>query len=171
MIITGMVALLMWMHLAWDYFHEGVPTHYVLHRGDLPGFSSWWGALTLPALTWFLLYRIQRRMRRSVPGERFTTRKAIVWGFVRTFLFGVLLSILFTLGSSLPGVMMIGLVAISFFIPVYHAEYLLGFVLGMTYTFGPVLPMLFGAVFWAVFALNYRVIREGVFFMIERVRR
>ena len=83
-----------------------------------------------------------------------------------------LLSILFTMGSSLPGLMMIGLVVASFFIPVFRAEYLLGFVLGMTYTFGPMLPMLFGAVFWAVFALNYKkMLREGILTLIAGFRK
>ena len=36
---------------------------------------------------------------------------------------------------------MIAIILLSFFIPLYHPEYLLGFVLGMTFTFGAILPL------------------------------
>ena len=61
-IFTGIVTILIWGHLAWDYFHEGVPTHRILHRQDLPGISNWWGGIVLPLITWLLLYLIQKRM-------------------------------------------------------------------------------------------------------------
>jgi hypothetical protein len=31
--------------LAWQYTHEGVPSHYLFQRADLPELSNWWGVL------------------------------------------------------------------------------------------------------------------------------
>ncbi|MFT5892214.1 MAG: hypothetical protein ACI9Y7_002324, partial [Dokdonia sp.] len=32
LLFTVLVSILMWVFLAWDHFHGGVPTHYILHN-------------------------------------------------------------------------------------------------------------------------------------------
>ena len=140
LIFTGIVTIFIWGHLAWDYFHEGVPTHRILHREDLPGISNWWGGIVLPLITWFLLYLIQNRMNVNNKSNINSNSIHFVYRFLGAFLFGILLSIFFIIGSDMSGYMMIGIIPLSFFIPLYRPEYLLGFVLGATYTFGAILP-------------------------------
>src|SRR4051812_43369688 len=99
---TGIVTIAIWSLLAWNYYHEGVPSHHILHREDLPAISNWWGGLLLPLLTWFLLYRIQNRtMRANVEPLLVPSRHTnILSAFVGALFFGILLSVLFILGYS-----------------------------------------------------------------------
>lgn len=55
--------------------------------------------------------------------------------------------------------MILALMPISLFIPIYRAEYLLGFVLGMTYTFGVVIPTGTGLLLILIFAGLNKVVR------------
>lgn len=170
-IFTGIVTMLVWTHLAWDYFHEGVPTHHVLHREDLPGISNWWGGIILPLLTWFLLYLIQKRMNEN---DRLNVKNNLiyfVYRFLGALLFGILLSFFFTIGSDIPGYMMIGVILLSFFIPLFRAEYLLGFLLGMTYTFGAILPIVIGIVLTIIFIITFKFVRSGVVYLVSKIRR
>ncbi len=168
-LFTTLVTLLIGLHLAWDYFHEGVPSHHLLHREDLPSISNWWGILLLPLFTWFLLSRIKRRSQTAKPPSRYDSWQAIFFGFLGTLWFGLALSYLFTIGSDSTGTMMLGLIALSFLIPVYRAEYLLGFVVGMFYTFGGILPIVIGCVLWVLFTINYKLIRTGFLFLVSKI--
>jgi len=167
-IFTAIVTFLIWTNLAWDYFHDGVPTHYLLHRKDLPGISNWWGGIAIPLLTWFLLYRIKKRIHNKDSNGDPKNLNNVLYGLVGSFLFGVLVSFFFTIGSDVPGYMMIGLFILSFFIPIYRAECVLGFVLGMTYTFGGILPILFGSIFVLIFAIDYLAIRSFILYLISK---
>ena len=167
-IFTGIVTILIWGHLAWDYFHEGVPTHHILQREDLPGISNWWGGILLPLLTWFLLYLIQKRMNEDDKSNINSNSIHYVYRFLGAFLFGILLSFFFTIGSDIPSYMMIGVIPLSFFIPLYRAEYLLGYVLGMTYTFGPILPIVVVVILTVIFIISYKFIRYGILHIVSK---
>jgi len=167
-LFTVIVTLLSWAHLAWDYFHGGIPTHYLLHRKELPGMSNWWGGIVIPLLTWFLLYRIKRRVYDKDINEVSNTPNHVIYGFFGALLIGILLSFFFTIGTDVPGYMMIGLFIISFFIPVYRAEHLLGFVLGMAYTFGGILPIVIGSILVLIFMIDYRVVRTFIHYLISK---
>ena len=166
-IFTGFVTLLVWANLAWDYLHEGVPTHYILHSKDFPGFSNWWGGIAIPLITWFLLSRIARKMNNNQNNANDSAQ--VKYGFLGALSFGIILSVLFTLGSDLPGYMMIGAIIISFFVPLYKAEYLLGFIIGMTYTFGGVLPIIIVLLLFIVFTITYKLIRSAVIFLVSKI--
>lgn len=156
LLFTSIVIVLIGIFLAWDYFHDGVPTHYILHDDNLPGFSNWWAILTIPMITWVLLHQIQKGIQK---GER-KDHSFIAYGFISFFLYGIALSYFFTIGSeTIPGYMALGLIGASFFLPIYKAECLLGYILGMTYTFGAVLPLLFGIIFWTLFIIAYKTPR------------
>lgn len=160
--ISGMVALLVWALLAWDHFHGGVPSHHVLHDAGMPAISNWWGGLLLPAMTWFLIGRIHRRL--ADPGKENGIAKAypfaVVAGFAGSLLFGVLLSIFFSTGhEAVPSYMVRILPLLALLFPIYRAEYVLGFVFGMTFTFGAVLPAGFAALVALVASVLYRFVR------------
>jgi hypothetical protein len=127
----------------------------------MPSISNWWGALLLPLLTWFLLYRIQQRIKHN-PDEKSDSILPvnIVYGFAGALLFGVLLATFYTLGiADIPGYMVNSLFIIAFFFPIYRAECLLGFVIGMTFTFGAVLPTGIGSIFALIGAVLYQLLR------------
>jgi len=160
--ITGLVTLSIWMLLVWQHFHDGVPSHYILNRADMPAFSNWWGGLLLPSLTWFLLLRIHKRIVRH-NDEKSGSKKhliSIIIGFVGALLFGVMISVAFMNGhEDTTSYMVLTLFPLALLLPIFRAEYLLGFVLGMTYTFGAVLPTGFGLLLVFIFAVLYYFIR------------
>jgi len=141
-------------HLAWEHSHGGVISHHILHRADMPAISNWWGALLLPALAWFLAGRIQRRIGQS------TLPMSVVAGFVGSLLFGILLAVAFTNHfQSLASYLFLGLILLAVLLPVYRAECVLGFVLGMTFTFGAVLPTVVGSIIGALSAAIHLFLR------------
>ena len=145
----AIVTFAIWTLLVWNYFHGGIPSHHLLADENLPEVSNIWGGILLPVLTWFLLYRIQVRINRRNNANSSVTYSIskILYGFVAAVLFGIVLSTFFTFGNTdVPGYMLILLFLLAVFIPVYRSEYILGFVIGMTYTVGAVLPTLVGSI-------------------------
>jgi hypothetical protein len=156
---TAAVAVAEWTFLVWQHFHGGVPSHHFFDRADMPAISGWWGGLLLPAMTWFLIGRVQRRV---AVRDSASMRYALV-GFVSALLFGALLSVFFTMGiDQVSNLMFESLFLIALFVPIYRAEYLLGLVLGMAYTFGGVLPSIAGSVVALITMVIYRVVRAGL---------
>lgn len=169
---TGFATLAIAALLTWNYFDGGVPSHHVLADESLPLISNWWGALLIPSLTWFLTYRIQKRVYPAGNAETSKKLNQALIGFVAALIFGALLAAFFTLGlSDLPGYMLLGLLPIAFFLPIYRAECLLGFVFGMTYTFGAVLPTGVGTILALIGAAIYLLIRPGIIFLGSKAMR
>ncbi len=147
-------------HLAWEHFHGGVVSHHILNRADLPAISNWLGALLLPALTWFLSGRFQRRMALRSGGKNGASKLPVsaIAGFFGSLLFGILLSIAFTHGYETAAAYLFGsMLVAAVLLPVYRAECVLGFILGMTFTFGAVLPTAIGSLIAAVSAVIHLV--------------
>lgn len=170
--ITGIITVGIWSLLLWDYFHGGVPSHHILHQKDLPAISNWWSGLVLPLLTLFVTYRIQKRLTRNdqelnhskIPND-------IIYGFLIALTFGVLLSLFFTLGySNLTNYMMLGLILSTLFVPIYRSECLLGFVIGMTYTVGAVLPTGVGLILALIGFVLFRYVRGGAIFIFRKIK-
>jgi len=167
--LTGIVTLLIGSLLSWNYFTGGIPSHHLLARSDMPEISNAWGILVLPLLTWLLVYRIQKRMVKNDAESIFT--KGVLLGFAGALIFGILISTFFSLGvRDVPGYMMLGVFPLALFVPLYRAEYLLGFVLGMTFTFGSVLPTGIGTILICICAVLYLIVRRGFLFLFEKLR-
>jgi hypothetical protein len=164
---TGIVALAIWSLLAWNYYHGGVPSHHLLAREDLPSFSNWWGGLLLPLLAWFLSGHIQKRIYTGKEKDSKENLPAhVVYGFLGALLFGIVLSIFFTFrNEEVPFYMMMGLLALALFFPIYRAECFLGFVIGMTFTFGGVLPIIIGSVLTLLGTVLYLLVRPAILFV------
>ncbi|MBL8523441.1 MAG: hypothetical protein JNN20_07125 [Betaproteobacteria bacterium] len=147
--------LLEFLHLAWEHTHGGIVSHHFLARADMPAISNAWGLILLPALTWFLAGRIQRRvaLHSSSTAAKPEFPKSIVIGFVATLLFGAALSVAFVGGyKDITSYLFFGMLLSAVVLPVYRAECVLGFVLGMTLTFGAILPTIIGAIIATVSA-------------------
>ena len=165
---TILVTVFIWALLLWDYFHGGVPSHHLLQNKDLPSFSNWWGGILLPLLTWFLLYRSQVRLAKEASSSALPS--SFVAYFVGALLFGMVLSVFFTLGNQdVPFYMLVSLLVLAFFLPIYRAECLLGFAIGMTFTFGGVLPILIGTILVLICSVLYLALRPMALFVYSKI--
>lgn len=134
-------------HLGWEYTHGGVVAHHLLANPELPAISNWWGLLVVPLLVWFLVGRIQRRGATLVQaGSRERFRTLAQARFAIALLWGAALALAFTMGHSAVTWIFFGAFAVALFVHAWRAEYVLGFALGMTFTFGAVLPVLVASV-------------------------
>lgn len=162
LILTGIVTVFILALLFWEHFHGGVASHHILHQQNLPAISNWWSGLLLPILTWLLLSGIERRIGKQSSQIKQTSiiKTNILSLFLLGLVFGILISISFTNGYNLflDNVLYI-MLALSLIIPIYYSEFILGFILGMTYTFGAILPTAFILILAGIGILIYKLIR------------
>jgi hypothetical protein len=159
--ITVVVTTLILSLLLWQYFHDGVPGHYVLQNKDLPEISNWWGAFIIPTLTWICLGRIKARIESQTADSTYQNGNSkILNRFILGVLMGLAVCISFTAGFDLflDNVLYIFFV-LSLIIPIFYSEFILGYVLGSTFTFGAVLPLVFILVISGIGFVIYRYIR------------
>jgi len=154
--------------LAREHLHGGVLSHHLLANPELPAVSNWWGLLLVPLLTWWTVGRVERRARLAATGG-LSLRPAPLVAFLCALAYGATLAALFAAGSPLVDYVFFGLLALALVVRLWHAEYLLGFVLAMNFVTGPILPAMFGAVIalfsWLVHAAAralWRRLRPGV---------
>ncbi len=159
--ITALGTFFVAILLVWEYLHGEVRGHYVLQQENLPFISNWWGLLLLPALTWVLWGRIQERIKGDELPKKHV--RSILFLLFLGLSLGVLISVSFVYNYQffLSNVLYI-LIGISFFFPIYYSEFILGFVFGMVYTFGVVLPTVFILVIASFGFLIYRFIRQPI---------
>lgn len=163
---TTLITIVIGLLLLWNHSHGGVPSHHILQRKDLPEISNWWGLILLPTLTWFLSYRIQKRI---INGPNTKRTINALYGFLGALTFGILLAAFFTFGNTeMPFYMLMGLLILALFLPIYRSECLLGFVIGMTFTFGVVVPTGIGTIFIILTAIIHLGIRPAALFVVKK---
>ena len=156
-------------HLAWEHFHGGIASHHFLNRADMPAVSNAWGLLLLPAISWFLGGIALRRSIATAaaatinaPGgqaEAAGLARGVFVGFFAELLFGASLAATFSLGyQDVTSILFFGMLLLALVFRVYRAECVLGFVLGMTFTFGAILPALVASVTAVISAVAHRVL-------------
>ena len=163
--VVTFVALWEMAHLAWEQLNDGIKSHHFLAMKEMPAISNWWGLLLLPILAWFLAGSIQKRIDFQSNGKDSKSQvlASIVVGGVASLIFGILLSFFFTNGNeNITSYLFFGMLLLALILPIYRAECLLGFVLGMTFTFGAVLPAFIGSIVAAVSALVHLYIIPGL---------
>ena len=172
--LTAAVTLAELAHLAWEHFHGGIRSHHFLNSADMPAISNAWGALLLPALAWFLSAFIEKRIALN-PAAKDSSQKlptSIVVGFLGALLFAILLSASFTSGyETITEYLFMGVLLLALLLPVYRAECVLGFVLGMTFTFGAILPTVVASVIAVFSALIQLCVRPVFMGRWNRLRR
>lgn len=159
--ITGIVTILILSLLLWEHFHGGVPSHYILQREDLPEISNWWGLVLLPVLTWTSFDRIRKRTKILAPqSKNLIENVKIIRLFIIGLLVGLALAISFTyrFETFLSNIFYVFLI-LGLIVPLFYCEFILGFVLGMTYTLGAVLPTLFVLIIATVGLFLFKLIR------------
>ena len=156
-------------HLAWEHFHGGIASHHFLNRADMPAVSNAWGLLLLPTISWFLGGIALRRsiataaaVTINAPGgqaEAAGLARGVFVGFFAGLLFGASLAATFSLGyQDVTSILFFGMLLLALVFRVYRAECVLGFVLGMTFTFGAILPALVASVTAVISAVAHRVL-------------
>lgn len=159
---TLAVFILTSMFILWEFMNGGVISHNLLAREDLPEISNWWGLLTVPLLFWITISLIYRRQANEIKtdskSEMFNDQ--VLKRFLGGLIFGFLVSLLweFNFASYLQYFILLP-VLMAFFKPVHFPECLMGFVLGMLFTFGGVLPILIGSILLVIGFLINKSIR------------
>lgn len=154
------------VHLGWEVAHGGVKSHHLLANNDLPAFSNWWGLLVLPLLGWLGAHSVTIRVR--VNEGAFGKAMA---GFSGAVLVGVALAASFAEGyESATSVIFYGALASGLVAPIYRGEYLFGFVLGMTFVFGSVLPTIVGSVVAGISAVAHFLVRPAFAMLVRKMR-
>lgn len=169
---TTLVTILTGSILAWQYFHNGVPAHHILQREDLPEISNWWGLLVLPVVTLILLTRIEKRMLRKAGNNT----SGQLFPIVLRFAVGLATALLIVFSFSNNWTVILDnvpyiILGLSLFIPIYYAEYMLGFILGLAFTFGAVLPTVFVLVLAAIGFGVYTFIRQPLLKLVKSLSR
>lgn len=138
--ITAVVAIAEAAHLAWEAAHGGIVSHRLLGDPSMPAMWNGWGLLVLPAIAWIAsarLFRPSGRGRRLHPGALLRLAAAMAGG--------ISMSVAFSIGrSDLAGYVLLALALSGLAVRAYRVEYLLGFVLGMAWTFGALIPTIIG---------------------------
>lgn len=161
LIITGISTVAFSLVLLQEYLTGGIATHYLLHDKNLPGFSNWWGLITIPTVTWIALWLIKKR------SNEFVTKNTLL-RFLTALLFGITMSLAWNANlENLMLYMMLGSIILSLFILMYRPEIFLGFVLGMMLTFGAILPLILGVVLFIIFMITH-AIKKAVLFLSKK---
>ncbi|HET6726210.1 MAG TPA: hypothetical protein VFH85_09415 [Gammaproteobacteria bacterium] len=160
----ALAALFAIAHLAWQYIHGGVVSHHFLDRSDLPAISNWWGLIVLPVLGWLAAWSVLHRT--TVDPRAFG--KAIA-AMVGAILVGAALSVAFVTGKEQATTVIFAAALVSGVVfPAYRAEYVLGFVLGMDFVFGPVLPTIAALVAVGISAAFHLIIWPTFVWLVRR---
>jgi hypothetical protein len=163
-VLLGMAAAL--LQLWWEHAHGGILRHHLLNDPGLPAISNAWGIVVLPVLGTVAGWALTRRS-----GTRAAAVGPALAGFVGALCAGAALSVAFvTGGESVATQVMVGILAASVVFPTYRAEYLFGFVLGMTCVFGPVLPALVATVPMLMSLVSRQVVWRGAMWVLRRPR-
>ncbi len=143
-------------HLVYEDITDGIQSHHLLNDPELPLISNWWGLISLPLVG--LVFGI--RVQSLAPNAGWKDFPQDVWmGFIGALAYGALLAISFENDLiSITNIIFFGLFPFALVIPVYRAEIIFGFVVGMTFTFGGVLPLLVALVFTTISGL----VRGGI---------
>lgn len=152
-------------HLLWEQLHGGIKSHHFLAMEEMPAISNVWGLILLPVLAWFLSAGIQNRIHKQPQGTATKSKviAKVVIGFIGSLIYGVLLSYFFTMGNeNMSAYLFFGMLLMALILPIFRGEYLLGFIMGMTFTFGAVLPTLIATVIACLSALMHLIVFPGI---------
>jgi len=160
--LISLVVIFTIVQLSWEHFIGGVQAHHLMARSDMPSISNWWGILILPLLAWFTTVRIKNRIKFRHQGEAKQNKlpRVILIGLFGMLALSIMQSISFEFGfPNITMTMALGVLLTGLFLPIYRAECFLGHVLGATFTFGPIIPLIGFSVMALISALSNLVVK------------
>jgi len=138
---TLAITLFAVLHLAIEMLSGGVREHYPLMNEDLPALSNWWALVVLPVLGWLTHTTASPASHENSGAAILGLDPVVIFRLAAGFVYGATLAAGFELGlGQMPLYLLLGLFAGGVFYPLYRLEIMLGLVMGMTYTFGAVIP-------------------------------
>lgn len=139
--LVALVAIAESAHLAWEATHGGIVSHHLLNDPAMPALWNGWGLLVLPAIAWVASARVLRAEART-----WRVHRPAVLRLAGALVAGAALSMAFAGGREDAASAVLATVALAALaIRAWRPELLLGWVLGMSLTFGALLPTLIGA--------------------------
>jgi hypothetical protein len=169
--IIALVTLAYWGLLAYQYTHGGVTGHSFLARDDMPTISNWWGGLTLPLVAYWLTGQVQRRLFACGPDavRADGTLRIAAAACVGAALYGAAMATGFLTGyDNVSSFLFMALPLMGLLLPVFRAEYLLGFIAALSMVFGGVLPLIIATGVATMSFVLHATIRRGVRWMLAR---
>lgn len=165
--VVAFAILFATMYLAWQATHGGVVSHHLLDQRNLPAISNWWGLAILPLIGWFASRSVRHRAAVDAKGR--TKAAAATAG---ALLVGVALSIVFIIDSNgnAPLYVLLAALVAGLIFPAYRAEYVFGFVVGMSFVFGLVLPAIVALVLVTISAAFHFLLRPAFAWTVRRGR-
>ena len=155
---TALCLLAEFALLLWEHFHGGIKSHHLLHRADLPAISNAWGLILLPALAWLASTQVLKRMQSNSVGLA-NLPKSVILGFTGALIIGCMLAFSFSHGyETATENLFMAMILSAVLLPVYRAETVLGFVLGMNIVFGAVLPIAVAALLASLSAMVHLIL-------------
>ena len=155
---TALCLLAEFALLLWEHFHGGIKSHHLLHRADLPAISNAWGLVLLPALAWLASTQVLKRIQSKNLGLANLPKSAIP-GFAGALIFGCMLAFSFSHDyEAVTENLFMAMFLLAVLLPVYRAETVLGFVLGMNVVFGTVLPTAVAAILATLSAMTHLIL-------------
>lgn len=156
--------------LLWEHLNGGIKSHHFLAREDMPAISNAWGLVVLPLVGWLCAKSLQHRLGKEFPDGNVPTSyvRKLGWAFAAAAVYGAAIVVAFLTGhSEISGFLFPALFVIGLFLPIYRAEYYLGFVAALCPAFGAVLPVVIGGV---VAGVSF-VFRGWLFPMLKKRRK
>jgi hypothetical protein len=171
-VFTIFITIAVLIMLIWEYYHGGVSGHHFLKRKDMPFISNWWGLLLLPLVTFLSLKRIGKRINFNQGLSNQDFIKHHLLPFLMALLFGILIVVFSSTGNSeISYFMFLALFVVALFIPIFKAEYFLGFILGLSYSFGGALPVVIAIVLATIFYIIFNYIRPIFIFIGTKIKK
>lgn len=165
LLLTLLVAAFVLADLAWQWAHGGIVSHHLLADPGLPAVSNGWGIVALPALAWLLSGRFMRRASSGM------ATRSILIAAIGSAVAGICLSLAFSWGTTdHASLVLLAMLLCGAALPIHRAECLLGFVLAMAWTFGPVLPILIGAALTLFSVVVRRVVWPALTWATSRLK-
>lgn len=169
--IIALVTLSYWGLLAYQYTHGGVAGHSFLARADMPTISNWWGGLSLPLVAYVLTGRVQRRLAafgtNAVQAD--AALRVAAAGMVGAALYGAaMMAGMLTGHKEVSSFLFMALPLIALVLPVFRAEYLLGFIAALSMVVGGVLPLIIATGVAVMSLVLHATVRRGVRWLFAR---
>ncbi len=121
------------VQLGWQWAHGGIEAHHLFADPKQPALSNAWGLLLMPLLGAGTAWRLRRSSQ----------VRPVLLALAGSLMYGALLSVLFLSGLESLLLPALGvLFVLALWLPLYRAEYVLGFVAGFSLAIGNVLPLL-----------------------------